>query len=385
MNLDRRLVLLLAVICALTIGNLYLAQPLLEQIARYFGRSASEVGSIATLSQLGYGTGVLLLVPLGDLVERRKLIYILLTAVTVTLVLAGVAPSLAFLSLASLLIGFSTVVPQVIIPYSASLAPPETRASVIGTVQSGLLIGILLARTFSGAIASVGGWRSAYLVSALLSVCVIVVVKFTFPRQEVGARSTYFALLKSMFTLVRRHDRLWKVSFSGGLNFAAFCAFWTTLAFLLESSFHYGPGAAGLFGLVGVVGALMASLAGRVSDRRGAHYTQLASTWITLFSFVIYFFAEHSLALLILGVIVMDAGAQANHIACQADVFSIDHEARSRLNGIYMFIRFTCGAIGSGVGAWVWSHCAWSGVSVFGLAVCVVSFVPILLTTRRSV
>lgn len=375
--LDRKHVLLLAIICALTVSNLYLVQPLLAEIAEAFQVSAASVGIVATLSQVGYGIGVLLIVPLGDLFERRMLILTLMTLVTSMLVFAGFSSSLPLLSIANLLIGITTVVPQIVIPYAASLAPPRQQASVVGTVQSGLLIGILLARTVSGGIASALSWRGAYFVAAAISVLISVVIWFRFPKQEVAQKLSYPTLLRSMGSLLASHSVLRRVSIAAAFNFAAFSVFWTTLAFLLDSSFHYGPGVVGLFGIIGVVGAAASSVAGRMTDRRGARFTQYLSFIVTLISFVIFCFGEHSLVMLILGVIVMDAGVQAAHIACQVDVFSIYPEARARLNGIYMFLRFAGGALGSLMGAWSWNHWGWPGVCGAGLILCILSLISL--------
>ena len=383
--LDPQFTFILSFICAITIGNLYIVQPLLAEMATEFGTSPSSIGTVATLAQVGYGIGVLLVVPLGDLVERRALMLWLLSGVTASLLLAGFAPHLSVLACASLFIGFSTVVPQVILPYAASLAPDRERASVLGTIQSGLLIGILLARTVAGTIGEFTGWRSVYFVAAGMSVLIAIGIRARFPRQEVGARMSYARVLASMGTLMRRHSTLRRVSLSGAMNFAVFSSFWTVLSFLLKDSFGYGPAVVGLFGLVGVIGALAASVAGKLSDRRGTNYTQRLSLIVTLASFVLYLFAGHSIVLLVVGVLVMDAGVQANHVSCQAEVFSLDATARSRLNGLYMFSRFTGGALGSLLGAWAWSHWGWAGVCGTSIALCILAFIPIVIPVRVPV
>jgi predicted MFS family arabinose efflux permease len=370
-------------ICAATVANIYYSQPLLADLAQYFQATESTVSIVATLSQVGYGLGVLFLVPLGDIYERRRLILLLLAGVSASLLVAAMAPTLLILSIACLLVGITTIVPQVLIPYAATLARPQERASVIGTIQSGLLIGILLARTVAGAVASFSNWRGIYFVGTAVSVLISGVVLRVLPKQETSSRLSYFKLLKSMLTLLFSESVLRKASLVSALNFAAFGAFWTTLAFLLKASFGYGPGVVGLFGIIGVVGALSASLAGRMSDKKGTHFTQVIAQVVTVLSFAFLAFATHSLILLIIGVIVLDAGVQAVHIACQAEVFSLSAEARSRLNGVYMFLRFLGGASGSLIGGWAWHHWQWTGVCASGVAFCVIGLLPLMRMTRN--
>ncbi|MBS1985878.1 MAG: MFS transporter [Bdellovibrionales bacterium] len=375
--LDRKFVLLLAFICAVCIGNLYVVQPLLAEMARNFGVDAGRIGLVATLAQMGYGLGTLLLVPFGDLTERRSLIIVLLGSVMVALVIAGCAPSVGVLCAASCLIGFTTVAPQVIVPYASSLAGAHERASVIGTVQSGLLIGILLARTVSGFVAAWAGWRAVYFAAAGVSVAMAILIRLVFPKQEAAGRMSYGRALHSMWHLLVNESALRRICLVSALGFAGFSAFWTTLAFLLESSFHLGPSAAGMFGVIGVVGAVAASVGGKMSDRHGTLYTQRVSLLVTLGSFLIFLLAAHSLAWLVVGVIVMDAGVQASHIACQAEAFALSHEARSRINGVYMFFRFAGGAVGSLLGAYAWNHGGWLGVCGLGILASGLALLPL--------
>jgi predicted MFS family arabinose efflux permease len=379
---ERRLIVLLSLIAAITVGNLYLAQPLLAEISHVFTTSPARAGAVVTLGQIGYGLGVLLIVPLGDLRERRSLILVLFAGVTVGLLVAAAAPTLLVLVLASLAIGVFTVIPQIVMPYAASIAPDHRRASVIGTVQSGLLIGILLARTVSGTIASAFGWRAVFVFAAVLGLAMAVVVWATFPRQAVSARMSYGQVLRSMVTLLAKEPVLRRVGLSGAANFAVFSGFWTTLPFLLNSHYGYGPGAAGVFGLIGVVGALSARYGGRLSDVRGPQYTQKLSLAVTAASFALFAFASVSLVPLVLAVIVLDAGCQANHISCQAEAFNLDATARSRINGVYMFLRFLGGAIGSEVSAVAWNHGGWRTYCISGVVLCALAYVPYLRSSR---
>ena len=381
---ESRLILLLSLIAAITVGNLYLAQPLLAELEHVFRAGPGAAGAVVTLGQVGYGLGVLLIVPLGDLRERRQLMLVLFAGCTVGLLVSAAAPTLLVLIAASFAVGVFTVIPQIIMPYAASIAPDHRRASVIGTVQSGLLVGILLARTVSGTIASVAGWRAVFVVAAVLGLAMAALVWVKFPRQAPTAKLSYRATLVSMLKLLAREPVLRRVGLSGAANFAVFSGFWTTLPFLISSAYGYGPGAAGVFGLVGVVGAASARYGGRLSDLRGPQYTQKLSLVVTLASFALFAFADRSLVPLVAAVIVLDAGCQANHISCQAEAFTLDANARSRINGIYMFLRFLGGAVGSAVSALAWKHGGWHAYCVSGAVLCVLAFVPYAIRSSRD-
>lgn len=366
--MTRKTMAFLSFACAAAVGNIYFAQPMLVEISQAFAASAGAVSLVATMAQVGYGLGVLLLVPLGDMVERRGLIVNLLLAVGAGMACSGAAARLEGLCLAQFAVGLTTVTPQILIPYAATLAAPAQRATVIGAIQSALLIGILLARTAAGAAGSIWGWRAVFYLAAVLSLLLALCVRFCVPPQPIGKKVPYRKLLASMWDLFISEPTLRRISMASACNFAAFSAFWTTLAFLLDNAYHFGPAVVGLFGLVGVAGALGASVAGRVADRYGAAVAQRAALWLTAASFVVYLGAPYSLILLILGVVLMDAGVQAAHLAFQAEVFGLNEGARSRLNGIYMFMRFAGGAAGSILGAYSWHWGQWPGVCCVGIA-----------------
>jgi predicted MFS family arabinose efflux permease len=381
-KLDRGLLGLLSLIAAVSVGNLYLAQPLLVEMGRAFAVTPTSVGAVVTLGQVGYGTGVLLLVPLGDLLDRRRLILALLGGVVLALLCCGTAPTLGALCAASLGVGLCTVIPQVVVPYAASLAPDDQRASVLGTVQGALLVGILLSRTLSGGLATWVGWRGVYFAAALVCVALAAAVAARFPRQPTGVTLSYRGALASMLALAGEPVLL-RVSLASGLNFAVFTGFWTALPFLLQARYGQGTAAAGAFGLLGAAGAILARYVGRLADRRGTHFTQLISAAATLASFGAFVLGERGLGWLMLGVVVMDAAVQGVHIACQVEAFTVAPSARSRVNGVYMFIRFAGGALGSAVGAACWGRWGWAGVCASGAACALASLVPILRQPAR--
>src|SRR3954471_860089 len=267
--LRRRTLWAMAVGCGLAVANLYYAQPLLADMGRYFGTTDRRMGLVAMLSQVGYALGLLLFVPLGDRLERRSFILTMLGAVTVALLGVAVAPSFAWLSAASLAVGVTTITPQLLVPFAAHLADPEERGRVVGTVMSGLLIGILAARTISGLVGEYLGWRAMYGVAAAVMVALALAMRALLPRsQPEDSGMSYLGLLRSIGGLLREEPVLRQSCLFGAMSFGAFSAFWTTLAFFLaRPPYEYGSDVVGLFGLIGIAGAVAASVAGRLADR----------------------------------------------------------------------------------------------------------------------
>lgn len=373
-TVDRRLVLIMSAACAISVGNLYYIQPLLANMGREFVASANQMGIIATLSQIGYACGLLFIIPLGDKYNQRTLIVGMLSAVTLALIGMATASSIVLVGIASFLVGMTTVVPQFIIPYSAHLAPPKARGQVVGTVMSGLLIGILLARTVSGIVAAHLGWRAMYWIAAAMMILLAVAMRILLPddRAKKGSMS-YPQLLRSLWGLVQDEPVLRETMLFGALAFAAFSAFWVSLSFFLETPpYHFGSEVVGLFGLVGVTGALAASFVGKFADRRDPRLANGMGLVIILIAFVLMWLTGQWLFGLIVGTILLDLGTQSNQISCQARIYSLQPAARNRLNTIYMFIYFVGGSIGSILGTLGWSTAGWNGV-------CAVACVLILL------
>lgn len=385
-SLDGRLVLLMAVASALSVANLYYIQPLLAAIGHEFAVSAGQIGFVATMSQIGYAGGMLLIIPLGDIFNQRKLIVWMLLAVTVALGIIALAPSLFILAFASLLVGLTTIVPQLIVPYAASLAPEKTRGQVVGSVMSGLLIGILLARTVSGVIGQYLGWRVVYWFAAVMMVLLAISLRLFLPDDNRLKRGmSYPHLLRSLWFLLRTEPIVQEVSILGGLTFGAFSAFWVTLSFLLETPpYHFGSDVAGLFGLVGVAGAMAASFVGRFADRGDARLLNGASILIVCVSFILMWLTGQWIAGLIIGVILLDLGAQANQVSCQTRVYSLNPAARNRLNTVYMVCYFLGGSLGSVLGTYGWSLWHWSGVCLISLIMLVLALAFYVVHSRRA-
>ncbi|MET4107911.1 MFS transporter [Hymenobacter sp. UYP22] len=369
------LVWLMAVTCGLVVANIYYNQPLLAEIGRTFGLSESSASLVATITQVGYTLGLLLVVPLGDKRERKNLTLVLLLCSAACMAGAAIAPSFAFLGAASLLIGLFSAVPQLLIPMAASLASDEQRGQVVGKVMSGLLIGVLLSRTVSGYVGAHFGWRTMFWVGAGLMVLLTAVLARMLPRNQPQFTGSYGSLLRSLGTLVRELPVLRRSALVGACMFGGFSAFWTTLVFFLESpTYRYGSEVAGLFGLIGASGAFAASFAGKSADRKGADYALNLGILLFLGAYMLLGFGGMYLVGLITGVVILDVGQQMTHISNQTRIFSLRPEARSRLNTVYMTACFIGASAGSFLGGLAWDHFQWPGVCVVGLSLVALAY-----------
>jgi len=385
-TISQRLVLIMAFACAVSVANLYYIQPLLALMRHGFGVSAGQMGAIPTILQIGYALGLLLIVPLGDYYNQRSLILSMLILVALALAAMASAPTLFFLGLAGAFVGLTTVVPQLILPYAANLAPAPIRGRVLGTIMSGLLIGVLLARTVSGALAAWLGWRAMYWIAAVMMILLAVGLRFLLPPDRMPkGKMNYLQLLRSLWYLARTQPALRETSLFGAMTFGAFSAFWVTLSFLLETPpYHFGSVVAGLFGLVGVAGALMASVVGKFSDRHDARYANGFTMLIALLAFIILWLFGYRLVGLIIGVILLDLGAQGNLVACQTRVYSLLEGARSRLNTVFMFSYFLGGSLGSLLGTLGWSIARWNGVCMAAILMLVAAFIVYFINSPEA-
>lgn len=379
-----RVVWIMAIACGAGVANLWYSQPLLVEMATSFGVSAGHIGLVVTCAQVGYALGIVLFVPLTDLIDRRKLIVALTVAVGGALVGAAVAGSMHWLLLANLAIGITTVFPQAIIPYAASLAQDDERGGVIGSLYTGLLLGILLARTVSGSLGHYFGWRAIYWAASGLMVLLALLLHYLLPKDRPREHQPYTKLMGSIWGLVRNEPEIRRAALIGGGLLGGFSAFWTTLAFLLASPpYHYGSQIAGLFGLIGATGATVAPWTGRLADRHGAIAVRGAALTIMIIAYAILGLGSTHLWALILGVVVLDAGMQSAHVCNQTRIFGLFPKAHGRVNTIYMGGFFGGGSVGSLLGVWAWSHWHWVGVCCVG-AVLTVLAICIHLTGRRS-
>ena len=358
-------VLLFALACGLSVANLYYAQPLLPQIAVSFGVKIGQTANIVTAAQIGYILGLALLVPLGDMLVRRRLIPGVIGVAVVALVAAAAAPNLLMLELAVVLAGTCSVAAQILVPFAASLAEPQRQGRVVGTVMSGLLLGILLARSFSGIVAQAAGWRTVYAGAAGAMALLGVLLAFNLPNEKDRPSVRYRDLLASVIHLVRAEPVLQVRSILGALIFATFSVIWTGLSFLLTGPpYEFGSATIGLFGLLGVAGALAATFSGHLADRGWERHVTGGGLVLLLASTGLLAVGSHRLWALMAGVVLGDLAIQSVHIQNQHLIFAIDPAARSRLNTAYMVFYFIGGAIGSASCGLAWSLGGWSTVVI---------------------
>jgi predicted MFS family arabinose efflux permease len=387
MVLRRGTVWVMAVGCGVAAANLYFNQPMLKDIGGSVHASDKQMGLVVTLGQVGYGLGMLLFIPLGDLVDRKKLIVALLIATSVALAASAVSINYPWLALATLAVGLTTVTAQVLMPLAAHLAEPSQRGKVIGNLYTGLLLGILLARTLSGMVSAHFGWRTMFALASGGCVLLCVALAWTLPHVSQGYEEglTYRKLIGSMARLVVSEPQLREACVIGGSLFGSFSAFWTTLVFLLSNPpYHYGSRAAGLFGLVGAASALIAPVAGKLADRRGSRFVIASAAMVVLGSWILFWLLGYSLWGLILGVVLLDLGVQAAQVSNQSRVLGLLPHARGRVNTVYMIGYFTGGSLGSLLATLAWARWGWPGVCAVGAAMTAVGGLTALHAVRQG-
>lgn len=355
----------MALAAGVAVANIYYNQPMLGLMGESLG-DARVSAWIPTLTQLGYAAGLLLLLPLGDVFERRRLIVAQFLVLAAALLLLALAPNLPSLAATSVLVGAAATVAQQIVPFSALLASPQKRGAAIGSVMSGLLTGILLSRTFAGLVSSVAGWRATFLIAAPIAVAAAVLMRVTLPAHRPGHPLRYAKLLASLGELWSREPTLRRSAIGQAFLFASFSAFWTILALhLAQPPLGLGAAAAGLFGVVGAIGVAMAPVAGRAADRRGSRPVVVLGALATATAWMILG-GWRSLPGLVVGVVVLDFGVQIALIANQHAIYGLHPEYKSRLNTLFMTTMFVGGAVGSTAAAWAWHRYGWTGVCALG-------------------
>jgi predicted MFS family arabinose efflux permease len=374
--LTRGMTFLLAIAGGILVANLYYNQPLLSEIAKAFNVTSQEAGLISTFTQLGYALGIFLLVPLGDIKEKRKLILILTFLVIISLLGVATAQNLIWIYIASFVVGLTTVSPQIITPLAAELARPEERGKVVGTVVSGLLFGILLARTVSGYIGYIAGWRFMFVFAAILICLLDIILYLKLPVTTSNENLTYKELIKSVIKIACKYKTLRYVSISGSMLFGAFSMFWTTLTFFLEGSPYYmHSNQIGLFGLLGAAGALCAPIIGRLNDKKNPKIVAVICSGIGILSYLIFYFFGMNIFGVILGVVLLDLGIQGAQVSNQTRIYSLNQDERSRINTVFVVSNFTGAAVGSSLGSLVWNLYNWNGVCIAGLIMITIALV----------
>lgn len=365
--LSAPLVFTLAAGAGLSVASIYYSQPMLDIISKQFSAGIGAVGMVPMLTQAGYALGILLLAPLGDRHDRRTIIFIKGLLLVAALLLCGFSAGLSALLIASFVTGLTATVAQDIVPASAALAPERSRGKTVGTVMTGLLVGILLSRVVSGVVAEYLGWRTMYLIAALSVLLITLTLRRVLPRFTPGTTVSYPRLLLSLVHLWRHHQTLRRAALAQGLLSVGFSAFWSTLALMLSDRFHLDSAVAGAFGLAGAAGAMAAPLAGSFADRIGpARVTQAGAALVTL-SFALMFLlpvlpVPGQLALIVICTIGFDLGVQATLVAHQTLVYGLAPEARSRLNALLFTVVFIGMASGAALGSLALAHWGWNGV-----------------------
>jgi predicted MFS family arabinose efflux permease len=398
----------LGLACAIGVSTIYFNQPLLVEMGQTYGAPAGRVMFVASATQVGYAIGMLLFVPLGDLLERRALMKRMFAAVIVALLLVSVAPTLGWLIAGSVLLGLVASVTHIVLPIAPELVPHTQRGRAIGTVMMGLLLGVLLARTFSGWVSHIpllfayaprlfpkgafwvtDGWRYVFIIAALGNAVFLLFLGRVMPLLPPSQDLRYADAMRSLWTLVRTQPLLRESSLISALVFAAFSCFWTTLAFMLSSHYGLGAGVAGSFGLVGAAGATVAPIAGKLADKRGTRWVLTSAIGLLAISYLVLWagvairmpLALH-LAALVVGVLVLDVGMQMTQISNQTRIFGLDASARSRLNTVYMTSFFAGGAVGSALATMAWERRHWNGVCILALALIALTALCHALGTR---
>ena len=378
-----RIVWLLAFSTGCIVANIYYVQPLLADIAREFGMSVAKIGIVAMLGQVGTGLGMLFFVPLGDKYERRSLISTLLVCESIALAFAASAANVIWLSLACFCVGAAAATVHVIVPLAAHLAPPKERGRIVGTVLSGLLIGVLLARAFSGIVGAQYGWRTVYWFASALMLALALTIRLSLEKSPPELSMKWTELMRSVWSLAREHATLREAALLACLLFMSFSALWTTLVFLLRTPpYHYGTTAAGVFGLLGASSAATAPFIGRMSDRHGPERSILVAIISTVAGYVLLLFFGRMLPGLIAGIVLIDVSVQSGHVANQSRIYSLAPAARSRINTFYMVAFFIGGALGSYFGPFGFNAGGWTGFCAIPLAALVFALVYFIRAER---
>lgn len=384
--LTKGLIFLLALAAGVSVANLYYSQPLLGEIAAEFHINAREAGLLSTLTQLGYAAGVLIFVPLGDVKDKRNVIIALIGLVTLSLLGTAFAHNIILLYVLSFCIGFTTGIPQIIVPFAAQLAKPAERGKVIGNVVSAALIGILLARTVSGYIGYLFGWRFMFIGAAFAMALLGSILFFKLPKNPPEINLPYTALMKSLVTIYKKYSALQTATITGAGLFGAFSIFWTSLTFLLKSPVYgMNSNQIGLFGLIGAAGAIGARIFGVLNDKFNSRKIITAACFVSAASFLVLLPGKSSaVGYLIAGVILLDFGIQGVLVSTQSIIYRLNDNERSRINTIFVVSNFLGGAVGSALGALAWSYFGWPAICFLGFTFILIAFLANLDAQKRS-
>lgn len=375
----------MAIATAFIVANIYYSQPLILLIAKEFNISSAIAGHTSYLTQAGYAVGLLFLVPLGDMLERRKQIVFTTILAVLSLIMAATAKTFLVLEIACFLIGFSSCVPQLILPLSAHLAAPEQRGKVVGIIMSGLLVGILASRTLSGFIGELYGWRMMFYIAAVICTAIIFLIQFRFPQSFPNFNGNYKKLMTSITSLVKTEPVLREASAINFFVFMIFGSFWTNMVLLLANNpYNFRSDQIGLFGLVGAVGAFTAPLVGKLGDKGNPRIAVGYGLALLFIAQVVFYFFGAQLYFFIAGIILLEMGQQAVHVSNQTRVYALDAASRNRLNTVLMTMSFIGAASGSAIGLALWQFKGWEAICIASALMAVSAFLIYLFTYKNE-
>lgn len=366
--LSPQFVLLMALACGLCAGSAYFNQPLIYSIEKSLGISTSQAGFAVVVAQIGYGLGLMLLVPLGDLLNKRKLIVSLMVFAAISQILLSLSSSLSGLYFFTLCATFGAISAQVLIPFASTISPPESSAAIVGKLMSGLVMGIILSRTFAGFVSTYWSWEGVYLSSGILTLGFALLMWHKLPNTEPQSGLTVMGIYRSLFKLAQHHPHLIRRACAGALGFGILSMVFTSMTFVLGSApYHFSDFEIGLFGLLGVIGIYSASWSGKTVGQGKENLVATLCISLMLLSCIPLFFAQQNIVIYAIGVLMSYFGLTAFHVLNQNLVYRIDIKARSRINAVYMTIYFSGAAIGSLGAVYAWEHFEWIGCVALGL------------------
>lgn len=375
---------LMAVSAGIIVANVYYNQPILREIGLTMQASESEIGKISMISQLGYGLGMFFLLPLGDKVNRKNLIVLLSSLLCLSLILVSFSNTLLQISVLSFFVGLFSTPAQIILPMAATLGK-ENRGATVGKVFSGILVGILGARVMAGLLTEFFGWRSVFALSAFMVLIVSVLLKIYLPEAPAKFKGNYLNLLKSTLSLIKEYKVLRQAAILGAFTFGVFCSFWTTLTFHLSAApLNFHAGTIGLFGLIAIGGALVAPYFGKLADKGSVYKSLMITVSMIIGSIILIKLFPFSVTVLVISVFFLDIGVQATQITNFTRIYSLDEQAHSRLNTIYMTTYFIGAAVGTYAGLLAWKFGGWEGATWQMLAWSGMALVIVLLSTKAT-
>lgn len=385
-KLSGKMIGLMATASGIAVANIYYIQPLLNSAAEYFNISGSQASLLATLTQTGYALGLFLILPIADLIERKKLILTMIFLSILSLLGMYFSKNFILTCVACLAVGITSVIPQLLLPLCAKLSDEQVRGKNIGHIMSGLLTGVVLSRVVSGAVGKYIGWKSIYIIAVVLMSILFTVMKFTLPvciADEKGDLN-YTSSIKSMFSLPKKFPIIIEAAINGFMILAAFSALWTVLTFHLQGTpFNFETNIIGLFGILGVSGAMFAPIAGKISDRRSAKFTVGINIAIIIVSYLCFIIFGFKVWGLIAGVVLLDMGVNSCNVANQTRIQSLSESERNRITSIYMVTMFAGGAVGSYLGSTLYNHFGWYGFCSIGIITQLIAMIVHIISSKK--